>query len=79
MIAIPFHSLDGNDLCRVAIEPIPRPVFIKDGAFEQFRVATGNSFGWVREATKRFLPLRSNLWRTGLEHRQRNTEHGLRP
>ena len=32
--AITFHSLDGKGLCRVAIQPSPRPVFIKEGQFE---------------------------------------------
>ena len=29
-LAITFHSIDGKDLCRVAIQPSPRPVFIKE-------------------------------------------------
>ena len=40
---ITFHSLDGKDLCRVAIQPSPRPVFIKEGQFEHLYIRTGNS------------------------------------
>jgi hypothetical protein len=36
-------SLDGKDLCRVAIQPSPRPAFIKEGQFEHLYIRTGNS------------------------------------
>ena len=42
-LGITFHSLDGKDLCRVAIQPSPRPVFIKEGQFEHLYIRTGNS------------------------------------
>lgn len=32
-----------EDLCRVAIQPSPRPVFIKEGQFEHMYIRTGNS------------------------------------
>jgi predicted HTH transcriptional regulator len=41
--AITFHSLDGKDLCRIAMQPSPRPVFIKEGQFEHLYIRTGNS------------------------------------
>ena len=42
-LAITFRSIDGKDLCRVAIQPSPRPVFIKEGQFEHLYIRTGNS------------------------------------
>jgi predicted HTH transcriptional regulator len=42
-LAITFHSIDGKDLCRVAIHPSPRPAFIKEGQFEHLYIRTGNS------------------------------------
>jgi hypothetical protein len=30
-LAITFHSLDGKRLYRIAIQPSPRPVFVKEG------------------------------------------------
>ena len=38
-----FHSLDGKDLCCVAIQPSSLPVFIKDGIDEDLYIRTGNS------------------------------------
>lgn len=42
---LPSHSgePDGKDLCRGAIQPSPRPVFIKEGQFEHLYIRTGNS------------------------------------
>ena len=40
---ITFRSLDGKDLCRIAIQPSPRPVFIKEGQFAYLYYRTGNS------------------------------------
>jgi predicted HTH transcriptional regulator len=42
-LGITFHSLDGNDLARVAVQPSPRPVFIKEGQFKHMYIRTGNS------------------------------------
>ena len=42
-LGVTFHSIDGKDLCRVAIQPSPRPVFIKEGQFEHLYIRTGNS------------------------------------
>jgi len=42
-LAITFHALDGKDLCRLAIQPSPRPVFIKEGQVEHLHIRTGNS------------------------------------
>jgi hypothetical protein len=33
----------GKDLCRVAVQPNPRPVFIRDGADEHLYIRSGNS------------------------------------
>ena len=42
-LGITSHALDGKDLCRVAIQPSSRPVFIKEGQFEHLYIRTGNS------------------------------------
>jgi len=42
-LKVNFHRLNGKEICRVAIQPSPRPVFIKEGNFEQFFIRTGNS------------------------------------
>ncbi|MBI4517215.1 MAG: hypothetical protein HY699_15525 [Deltaproteobacteria bacterium] len=41
--AITFRALGGKDLSCVAIQPRPRPVFIKEGQFEHLYIRTGNS------------------------------------
>jgi predicted HTH transcriptional regulator len=42
-LGITFHSLDGKDLCRVAIQPSQRPVFIKEGVDKHLYIRSGNS------------------------------------
>lgn len=42
-LGITFHALDGKDLCRVAIQRSPRPVFIKEGVDEHLYIRSGNS------------------------------------
>lgn len=42
-LGITFHGLDGKDLCRVAIQPSPRPVFIRKGQLEHLYIRTGHS------------------------------------
>lgn len=37
------HQADGKDLCCVAVQPSPRPVFIRDGTDEHLYIRTGNS------------------------------------
>lgn len=38
-----FHDIDGKEVCRVAISPSPRPVFLKEGGGDAFWLRTGNS------------------------------------
>ncbi len=42
-IQISFGQVEGKDVCRVAISPSPRPVYIKDGQEEYFYIRAGNS------------------------------------
>jgi hypothetical protein len=42
-IRITFHQAEGKDLCRVAVSPSPRPVYVKDGQFEHLYIRSGNS------------------------------------
>jgi predicted HTH transcriptional regulator len=42
-LGITFHALDGKDFCRVAIQPSPPPVFIKEGVDEHLYIRSGNS------------------------------------
>ncbi len=38
-----FHSINGNDICRLIIMPASRPVFIKQGGNTKFYIRTGVS------------------------------------
>ena len=60
-LGITFHSIDGKDLCRVAIQPSPRPVFIKDGTDEHLYIRTGNSTR--RLTTKEAIEYARNHWK----------------
>ena len=47
---ITFHPIDGKDPCRVAIQPSPPPVYVKDGQFGRASCSlTASRFG-VRTA-----------------------------
>jgi hypothetical protein len=50
----------GRDLCRVAIQPSPRPVFIKEGRFEHVYIRTGNSTRLL--TTKEAIDYCKNRW-----------------
>ena len=41
-LSISFHPVRGMEVCRVSIEPGPKPVYIEDGAATRFFVRTGN-------------------------------------
>ncbi len=43
LIQITFHILEGKDICKVTVQPSPKPVFVKEGNNEHFFVRTGNS------------------------------------
>ena len=60
-LGITFHSLDGKDLCRVTMQPSPRPVFISEGQFEHLYIRTGNSTRLL--TTKEALDYCKNRWR----------------
>jgi hypothetical protein len=49
-----FHSINGNNICRLIIMPAPRPVFIKQGNNTKFYIRTGVSTRElnIEEATK---------------------------
>lgn len=38
-----FHSVDGQDVCRVHVRPSPNPVWAKDGAAERFYMRASNT------------------------------------
>jgi len=42
-IRISFASMDGNDVCRVSVDPSPTAVYIKDGENEHLYIRAGNS------------------------------------
>ncbi|MBI4517212.1 MAG: ATP-binding protein [Deltaproteobacteria bacterium] len=62
-LGITFHSLDGKDLCLVAIQPSPRPVFIKEGQFEHLYLRNGNSTRLL--TTKEAIDYCKTRWRSG--------------
>lgn len=53
-VQIVFHSIDGNDICRVIIMQASRPVFFKHGGDTKFYTRTGGSTRElnIEEATK---------------------------
>ena len=62
-LGITFHSLDGQDLCRVAVQPSPRPVFIAEGQFERLYIRTGNSTRLL--TTKEAIDYCRTRWKSG--------------
>ncbi len=48
IVHVLFHDYHENDVCRVIIEPSPRPVYVKVGDDERFYLRTGNA---TRELT----------------------------
>ncbi|MDD5675391.1 MAG: putative DNA binding domain-containing protein [Chitinivibrionales bacterium] len=42
-LKVTFHEVDGKDICKIAVAPSPRPVYVKEGNIEQFFIRTGNS------------------------------------
>jgi len=61
---LPNHSGEpgGKDLCRVAVQPSPRPVFIKEGRFEHLYIRTGNSTRLL--TTKEAIEYCKSRWKT---------------
>lgn len=57
----PLLTNVGKDLCRVAMQPSPRPVFIKEGQFEHLYIPTGNSTR--RLTTKEAIEYAKNHWK----------------
>jgi hypothetical protein len=49
-------------VCRVAIQPSPRPVFIKEGRFEHLYIRTGNSTRPL--TTKEAIDYCKGRWKT---------------
>ena len=47
-VALSFHTVDGQDACRVSVKPSPNPVWAKDGAAEKFYMRASNT---TRELT----------------------------
>ncbi len=43
LVHIFFHSIDEKDVCLIAVEPAPRPVYCRDGKTSRFFVRTGNN------------------------------------
>jgi len=44
LFRIHFHRIEGKDVCRIAVEPSPKPVFVSDGSGgDDLYIRTGNS------------------------------------
>ena len=43
LICITFHTIDGKDVCQLALKPSPKPMFVKDGNSEHLYIRAGNS------------------------------------
>lgn len=43
LLHVVFHEVDGEDVCRVMIEPAERPVYVQDDGKARYFVRTGNS------------------------------------
>ncbi len=43
LVHVVFHEVDGKDVCLVAVEPAPRPVYSDDGRATRLFVRTGNN------------------------------------
>ncbi len=60
-VQILFHSLDGQDVCRLIVSPSTRPVFIKQGNAPKLYVRTG---GGTRELNiEEAMQFIGNRWR----------------
>jgi predicted HTH transcriptional regulator len=59
---ITCDEADGKDLCRVAIQPSPRPVFINEGQFEHLYIRTANSTRLL--TTKEAIEYCKTRWKT---------------
>jgi len=43
MVHVMFHVLGGKEICRINVEPSPRPVYLQDGKDIRYYLRTGNS------------------------------------
>jgi hypothetical protein len=43
LVHVVFHQVEGKDICRVIVEPSPRPVYVQIGNHTQYFVRVGNS------------------------------------
>jgi hypothetical protein len=43
LIRITFHDIAGKDVCRVAVKPSPKAVYVRDGIAENIIIRTGNA------------------------------------
>ena len=45
LIRITFHTIDGKDVCQLALKPSPKPLFVKEGNSERehLYIRAGNS------------------------------------
>ena len=57
-----FHELDGKQVCRITIEPAPRPVWVKEGNEDQLYVRAGNATR--RVTTKEAVDYTKNRFQT---------------
>jgi hypothetical protein len=55
-------ALDTKRLCRIATQPSPRPVFVKEGQFEHLYIRTGNSTRLL--TTKEAIDYCRSRWKT---------------
>jgi serine/threonine protein kinase len=56
-VTVTFHSINGHDICRVAVEPSDHPVYVKDEGKTKLFLRTGNATNElpVDEAIKYYL------------------------
>jgi hypothetical protein len=57
----PVDKHNGDGFCRVAIQPSPRPVFIKEGIGEHLYIRSGNSTR--RLTSKEAIEYAKNHWK----------------
>jgi Putative DNA-binding domain len=61
LIRISFHSLAGQDICRIAVKPSPKPVYVTEGNAENLYIRAGNSTRLL--TTKEAIEYSKQRWR----------------
>ena len=61
LIRITFHDMVGKDVCRVAVKPSPKAVYVTDGNAENLFIRTGNSTRQL--TTKEAIEYNKQRWK----------------